>query len=108
MSGRPPFAGNTAEQVLRRHRSRLAPSLATLAPAAPDSLVKLVARCLRKDPAGRPTTVGQLREALSQAASEAVWPTRLPSKDIQGEVRQEGKPHWWQRGVLRVFAPRPS
>ncbi|GIW06133.1 MAG: hypothetical protein KatS3mg060_0938 [Dehalococcoidia bacterium] len=44
---------------------------------APDALVRAVARSLRKDPAGRPTTIAVLREPLRQAAKNADWPAAL-------------------------------
>jgi serine/threonine-protein kinase len=74
VGGRPPFPGETPERVIRRHRSKIAPSLATMTADAPEALVRAVARSLRKDPAGRPTTLAVLREPLQQAAKNATWP----------------------------------
>ncbi|MCS6803179.1 MAG: hypothetical protein RMM58_14210 [Chloroflexota bacterium] len=74
VGGKPPFPGETPDQVLRRHRNTIAPSLAMMTPEAPDELVRAVARSLRKDPAGRPTTIAVLRAPLRHAAKSADWP----------------------------------
>ena len=90
VAGTPPFPGETVERVLRRHRSKIAPSLATMTREAPDALTQAVARSLRKDPAGRPTTIAVLREPLHQAAKNADWP--VPSIAVPALAEEQPRP----------------
>ncbi|MCL6647290.1 MAG: hypothetical protein K6U89_03005 [Chloroflexi bacterium] len=105
-SGTPPFPGETAERIRRRHRSRLAPSLATLVPTAPPALVAVVARSLRKDPAGRPTSLAALREPLLQVAAEATWPAALPAEPALDPRPAAPAPRRRLRLPFRRAAPR--
>ncbi|MEW2297246.1 ABC transporter substrate-binding protein [Streptomyces sp. NPDC006743] len=73
-SGRPPFGGGTAPAVIFRtvHED---PRLDGI---TEDGLRNLVARCLAKDPAARPT-VAQLRTELGDFGSDDWLPARLPA-----------------------------
>jgi serine/threonine-protein kinase len=53
-SGQTPFQGETPFKILDQHRSADLPDLLALRPDAPPSLVELVGRLTRKDPAERP------------------------------------------------------
>ena len=59
VAGVPAFTG-TWQQVVAAKMAKDAPSLAERSPSAPAELVRLVARCLARDPAGRPATAESL------------------------------------------------
>jgi dienelactone hydrolase/tRNA A-37 threonylcarbamoyl transferase component Bud32 len=59
LTGAAPFAGSFA-QIVAEKVSKDAPSVASRCPAASHALVRLVARCLSRDPAGRPATADVL------------------------------------------------
>jgi eukaryotic-like serine/threonine-protein kinase len=63
LAGEPAFAG-TYQQIVLEKFARDAPSLAQRCPAAPPALVRLVARCLARDPAERPQTAEALLSEL--------------------------------------------
>jgi dienelactone hydrolase/tRNA A-37 threonylcarbamoyl transferase component Bud32 len=74
LSGSPPFAGSWQHVVMEKVAND-APSLASRWPDAPAPVVRLVARCLSRDPAARPATAeALLRELHTLAAPSA--PTR--------------------------------
>ncbi|MCB9898838.1 MAG: protein kinase [Planctomycetes bacterium] len=54
LSGRPPFQGRSAQELLARHREDAPPRLAALRADTPPALDELVARCLAKQPGQRP------------------------------------------------------
>jgi dienelactone hydrolase/tRNA A-37 threonylcarbamoyl transferase component Bud32 len=64
LAGAPPFTG-TFQQIVMEKVTKDAPSLGPRCPAASPELVRLVARCLARDPAARPATaealLGELR-----------------------------------------------
>lgn len=64
MAGRPPFVAQSLDAVAQMHLLSTAPPIAGVA----DSLWRIVAACLEKDPRYRPTAV-QLADALRNEAS---------------------------------------
>jgi hypothetical protein len=62
--GEPPFTGTFAE-IYRKHLAT-APTLDRLPEATPPALKDLLARCLAKDPARRPTTATECRVLLER------------------------------------------
>ena len=68
LAGRPAFSG-TAQQVLVEKLAKDAPSLATQRTDVPAELVQLVARCLSRDPAGRPASAEVLLDELRTLSS---------------------------------------
>jgi len=65
LSGRLPFSGTGAIEVLAQHLTQPAPPLADCVPAVPRRLARIVDACLAKDPAERPAGAGQLAEQLA-------------------------------------------
>lgn len=53
LTGRPPFVASSDAKILMMHRSEPAPSVASFRPEIPESLVRVVDSCLRKQPAAR-------------------------------------------------------
>ena len=69
-SGRFPFEGNSATEVLARQVTEAAPSLASLGLTVPRKLASLVDRCLAKDPAERPASAQALAEQIGVAIEQ--------------------------------------
>jgi dienelactone hydrolase/tRNA A-37 threonylcarbamoyl transferase component Bud32 len=67
LAGAPAFSG-TLHQIVMDKVARDAPSLALRCPAASPELVRLVARCLARDPAARPATAEALLKELQTVA----------------------------------------
>ncbi len=67
LTGRPPFAGGSAEDKLRRHDVETAPALRGRR-AVPEGLARLVARMMAKRPADRPRTAAEVAAALQAFA----------------------------------------
>ncbi len=70
LSGRLPFEGTTAGDVMAQHITKEAPPLKTHAPDAPGELASALARCLAKDPGQRWPDAKSLRSAISLDAGD--------------------------------------
>ncbi len=70
LAGQLPFEGETVREVLLQHVTREPVALKTLAPAAPDDLVRAITACLAKQPEDRVSTADVLRSALGTTADE--------------------------------------
>ncbi len=69
-SGRLPFEGRTATEILARQVTEAAPALASVGIVVPRKLAHLVDRCLAKDPAHRPQSADALAEQLGVALEQ--------------------------------------
>ena len=69
-SGRVPFEGRTATEILARRATESAPALASSGAAVPRRIAALVDRCLAKDPDRRPATADALAEQLGLALEQ--------------------------------------
>jgi serine/threonine-protein kinase len=69
-SGRLPFEGRTATEVLAKHATETAPALASSGVAVPRRVAALVDRCLAKDPAHRPASADAVAEQLGLALEQ--------------------------------------
>jgi serine/threonine-protein kinase len=69
-SGRFPFEGTTATEVLARQVTEDPPALASLGLTVPRKLALLVDRCLAKDPAQRPASAQALAEQIGVALEQ--------------------------------------
>ncbi len=70
LSGRLPFEGRTAAELLGRQISEPAPPLSSVGLAVPRKLAQLVDRCLAKDPAQRPRSAQEVADQLGVAIEQ--------------------------------------
>lgn len=77
LTGRPPFSGGQAAEVIRKQQSEPPPRVSTLAPGVPSEMDLLIDRLLSKDPASRPANALALSRLL--AAIETLHPTDEPA-----------------------------
>jgi serine/threonine-protein kinase len=69
LSGRLPFEGATATEVIARHVTESAPLLSSVS-SVPRKLAQLIDRCLVKDPAQRPASAQWLADQLGLAQEQ--------------------------------------
>lgn len=69
-SGRPPFEGASATEILARQVTELPAPLGSLGLAVPRKLASLVDQCLAKEPGERPTSADALAEQLGGAIEQ--------------------------------------
>ncbi|MFN8475462.1 MAG: protein kinase [Anaerolineae bacterium] len=65
LTGRPPFVGQTAQEVAAQNLSSNPPDLLSLRPDAPPALAAIVSRALAKDPAQRYPDMASLSKGLA-------------------------------------------
>ena len=75
-TGRPPFLGRNAGEILRQHLSQEVPRLRDQVPELPAALDEAVRRCLAKEPSARWPSAPDFAKAL-QAAGDSWWSTLL-------------------------------
>jgi len=83
LTGQRPFAKERPEALMFAIVSNAAQSVRALRPDAPEALDRLVAECLRKDPAHRPVSAAQVSAALRgirEGSPTAALP--LPPRDV--------------------------
>jgi hypothetical protein len=83
LSGRLPFEGNSAADVLSKHLTQEPPSLRSLVPTISDSTLQAVERCLAKDPARRWQDSRAVSAALGATESSGL-PDALEATRGQG------------------------
>jgi len=86
LAGRRPFDAPTPADVLVQHMTKEPPPLQPLAAGAPDTLVKAVARCLKKDPAARWPDARALRQALLPSEEDTELPRDLLPMSVLTQV----------------------
>lgn len=102
LSGRPPFTGSQAIEVLRRQQHEPAPRISTLVPGVPPELDELIDRMLAKDPTARPANalaLGRLLTAIATVNTPAP-PALGPTTDLPMPTRPEGA-----RRDVDLYAP---
>lgn len=65
LAGRPPFTGDTPQEILAEKLTRAAPDLLEFRPDTPAWLAGLIMRCLERDPTRRPRTAGAMAAELA-------------------------------------------
>jgi serine/threonine-protein kinase len=73
LSGRHAFDGDASAAILRKQRDEPAPPLTDVMPSVALDLASVVHWCLEKDPARRPASARELREALARCADAEHW-----------------------------------
>ncbi|MDQ2664713.1 MAG: serine/threonine protein kinase [Gemmatimonadota bacterium] len=86
-SGRLPFEGDSATQILARQVTEAPPPLGSMGIAVPRKLAQLVDRCLAKDPAHRPASA----EALAEQLGVAMDQRREMPVALRAFVRRNGR-----------------
>ena len=86
-SGRLPFEGNSATEILAKQVTESPPPLASLGLSVPRKLAMLIDRCLAKDPAHRPPSAESLAEQLGVAMDQR---RELPAV-LRAFVRRNGR-----------------
>ena len=74
LTGQPPFTGTTADALLRQHLTAEPRPVSELRPTVPLGIVRIVARALVKDPAGRYPTAASFAEAIATVVSGGMTP----------------------------------
>jgi serine/threonine-protein kinase len=69
-SGRLPFEGRTATEILARHATETPPALSSSGVSVPRRIVALVDRCLAKDPGTRPVNADAVAEQFGLALEQ--------------------------------------
>jgi hypothetical protein len=69
-SGRVPFEGRTATEILAKHATQAPPTLASSGITVPRRVAALIDRCLAKEPAGRPASAEVVSEQLGLALDQ--------------------------------------
>jgi serine/threonine protein kinase len=67
LTGRAPFAADTAPELMVMHMNAPPPSLSSINPDLPGSIDRLLKICLAKDPKQRPPSAGWIAEAYAEA-----------------------------------------
>ena len=68
----PPFADRTPQEMIEAHIDERPTPILQLRPGAPPSLARLVMHCLEKDPAARPQSAADIRQALEAIATPVI------------------------------------
>jgi serine/threonine-protein kinase len=77
LAGRHPFAGrSTPQQIIAAHTDETPPPLTTISPDLPGGIVRLINRCLSKDPSKRPETARDIRDVMTK---EMLQPEPAPA-----------------------------
>jgi hypothetical protein len=84
--GKPPFEGNTALDILRKHRFQLPEAPKTLNPRLPGALSHLILGMLEKRPAKRPPSMSLVADALEHIGRNLAGATERA--DAQRPVRE--------------------
>jgi serine/threonine-protein kinase len=97
LTGRLPFIGTNAMEVVRMHRDDAPPTVAEFRPDAPARLERLATAALAKDPAARPRDGAALLDALRGTGQEATILAAAPLGASGADV-----------AATQVIRPRPA
>ncbi|MBI4576240.1 MAG: protein kinase [Planctomycetes bacterium] len=91
LGGRPPYDGEDPREILRLHLTAEVPSVRALRAEVPESLDRLLARCMAKDPAGRPVDAAALVAEL-EAIRDSIAPRPAAAAVAAGPRRSSAPP----------------
>ncbi len=92
LTGRRPFAGDTAATEAFAHVTAPVPSAERIHPGLPDGVDEVLMRALAKDPAERPESCAALVAALEDAFDRASAPTRIAASPVPAVTPETGQP----------------
>src|SRR5256886_761127 len=87
LAGRPPFTNLSPHQMLAAHVTERVPPITAHRPDLPPALAELVMRCLDKDPAKRPQTAAEVRDALEAIVTPSGGTVRTVAVRALGRQR---------------------
>jgi dienelactone hydrolase len=96
IAGRPPFAGTSDAAVLHAIASTTPPSLSEVCPDVPWAVARLVARALKRDPAGRFASAHELLRELEALRSAPA------TSSVQTPARATSSSRWRWAAVAAV------
>ncbi|MBK8649720.1 MAG: serine/threonine protein kinase [Gemmatimonadetes bacterium] len=99
LSARLPFEGDVASAILVAHATRLAPSLASIAPGVPRQVAAVVDACLAKAPEDRPATGEALADALGSAVAAAEQDAAALPPTADARLTEAQALALWQRAA---------
>lgn len=103
LSGQRPFEAKEAATVMAHHVTRPAPSLASVMPQLPHSLVSVIDRCLSKSPSDRYPNGEALAEAL-QLALESVPSVDSGNGGAESVSTDQARAIWLRAAQLQAEA----
>ncbi|MBW3565566.1 MAG: protein kinase [Acidobacteria bacterium] len=80
VTGRLPFDGSTAADILRKHLVEQPPALRSIAPDVSDGMAQAIERCLAKEPDGRWPDARSLRIALADDGESSLPDALRPAE----------------------------
>jgi eukaryotic-like serine/threonine-protein kinase len=107
LTGRPPFTGMTAQQILAAHVTQTPEPLTNRRAACPPVLAALVMKCLEKRPADRWQSAEEVTRQLDAMATSSggMTPTSaVPATSARpAAVSVSGAPHRWGRAGALIL-----
>ena len=96
LTGQVPFSGNTALEVMLKHKTDPVPLLSEKAPhiKIPISLTRLVRKCLSKNPSDRPASAAEIATILSKAKEERSVELNARNEQVESRPRTPAYQYW--------------
>jgi len=88
LTGRPPFEGDTALSVAYKHRNELPPDPREFKPEIPDTLCRVIFKCLEKRPEHRYQTAEEVQAALKEIEDAHTLATTQMRKEHLSTARR--------------------
>ncbi len=103
LTGRPPFTGPSAQQILTGHLTKMPVAITDTRANLPPSLSGLVMRCLEKKPADRVQTAAELIPTLESLSASTSTMTPAQTMAAPAAEPAQSMPRWMV-GVLAAAA----
>ncbi len=101
LAGRTPFADRGVTEIMQAHLVETPEPLARLRPTTPAALVRLVMRCLEKDPAHRPQDAASILAVLDDPAVVSGAVSTASVKSLSGVSSRPAR-RWLAGGAMAV------